>query len=367
MGTRTSLAALATLKTEPVPGQGATTVPSVAPATAEPSLAAATVPLEDLILNPYNPRKTLSQEAIEETAASLQERGQLQALAVVTREAFLAAHPGKEAALAADTNASPTARYVVLDGNRRLRAARLAVLDSLRVDLNDDLAATASEMLENSLIANIFREDVAPIEEAQAIQELLDTVYDGRQAAVARALGKSGAWVSQRLALLHLEPELLQQVEAGTLKVKEARSIGAAAKKGLLTPEQQVAAAAEAIAAAEVPRTRESTVNPVNGTPVPTPSLVTATSTATVNPVNAPAASPSAATIGAPREPVVNPVNTELATEPAENALTVSIDPSDMEGSAQTIRAAVGDRKAVALVRALIESLKHEPDIDIAD
>ncbi|MDP9607809.1 ParB/RepB/Spo0J family partition protein [Streptomyces hygroscopicus] len=175
----------------------------------------AEVILDLLAFNPYNPREELTR--IEETAKSLKAKGQLQPLAVVSRHAFLEVHPEKERAIG-------QAKYVVVDGNRRLAAARAAGLTSLRIDVNDSLAESRSNILESSLVANIHRVDVPPLDQAKAIQELLN-VYKS-QTELAKRLGKSGAWVSQRLALLELPPDLQEKVETGELKVKDARRIG---------------------------------------------------------------------------------------------------------------------------------------------
>ncbi|MER7577465.1 ParB/RepB/Spo0J family partition protein [Streptomyces sp. NPDC126514] len=217
----------------------------------------ATVALALLAHNPFNPREELTN--LEETADSLQAKGQIQPVTVARRAAFLTAHPGQEAALA-------EAEYVVIDGNRRLAAAHLAGLDELRIDVNDDLAASAADLLESALIANIHREDVAPMDQAKAIRDLVKV--HGSQGEVARRLGKTPPWVSQRLALLELTPDLQEQVETGELKVEPARRIGRLPKA------QQASEAKKAIEAAKAPRQRRkpaveqtgeiSTVNAVN-------------------------------------------------------------------------------------------------------
>ncbi|MFG2910914.1 ParB/RepB/Spo0J family partition protein [Kitasatospora sp. NPDC048286] len=231
--------------------------------------------------NPFNPRDELTE--LEETAESLRLKGQLQPVAVVRRASFLAAHPGHESKLG-------EAEYVVIDGNRRLAAAHLAELAELRIDVNDDLAASAADLLESALIANVHRVDVPPLDQAKAIQELV-TVH-GSQGQVAKRLGKTPAWVSQRLALLELTPDLQEKVETGELRVEPARRIGRMPK------EQQASAAAEAINAVKTPRQRAprrelakrepaATVNAVN-----TPSAgneAERTEPSTVNVVNGPA------------------------------------------------------------------------------
>lgn len=210
----------------------------------------AAVPLPVLAHNPLNPRDELTE--IEETAASLKEKGQLQPVAVVRRAAFLTAHPGREEEIGA-------AEYVVIDGNRRLAAASVAGLAELRIDVNDDLAASAEDMLESALIANVHRVDVPPLDQAKAIQELLSK--HGSQEKVAKRLGKSGAWVSQRLALLGLNEDLQEKVESGELTVKDGRRIGR-----LPADQQQTEATAalNRVKAPRKPRSKEARVPSVD-------------------------------------------------------------------------------------------------------
>ncbi|MCX4627705.1 ParB/RepB/Spo0J family partition protein [Streptomyces sp. NBC_01443] len=216
----------------------------------------------ELAHNPFNPRIRLGD--IEEIAQSLTTRGQIQAVTVVRREAFLAVHTGQEHVLG-------EADYVVVDGNRRLAAARVAGLAELRIDIRDELAASAEEMLEAALITSIHRADLGPLEEARAIQQLV--LAYGRQKDVAAKLGKTAARVSQRLALLKLTDGLKNKVRSGELPVKDARRIGG------LAAERQQAEAERAMSRAKSARrtpTRSATrsgaavadtgelVNPVN-------------------------------------------------------------------------------------------------------
>jgi ParB family chromosome partitioning protein len=215
------------------------------------------LPLSVLCHNPFNPREQLTD--LEETAESLRAKGQIQPVTVVRRAAFLAVHSGEEEHLG-------DADYVVIDGNRRLAAAHVAGLEKLRVDVNDDLAVSAADILESALIANVHRVDVPPLDQARAIQELVEV--HGSQGKVAKRLGKTPAWVSQRLALLELTPELQGKVEAGALKVEAARRIGR------LPKEEQAAEAEKTVGAVKAPRQRSrraasdaaepQTVNAVN-------------------------------------------------------------------------------------------------------
>jgi ParB family chromosome partitioning protein len=86
------------------------------------------------------------------------------------------------------------------------------------------------------------------MDQAKAIQELVQV--HGSQGQVAKRLGKTPAWVSQRLALLELTPELQEKVEAGELKVEPARRIGR------LPKDQQRAEAQKAISSVKAPRQR---------------------------------------------------------------------------------------------------------------
>lgn len=178
--------------------------------------------LHYLAHNPDNPRETLGD--VTELAGSLRDHGQKQALGIMTRDAYLTANPGREDELDAQ------AMYVVIDGNRRLAAAREAGLSSLKV-MVDDSATDTNELLESALVANIHREAFAPMEEAKALKQLLE--IHGTQDKLAKRLHRSQGWVSQRLALLDLTPELKQDLEDGNESVDLLRRVG---KK---PPEQQ--------------------------------------------------------------------------------------------------------------------------------
>ncbi|MFE2512668.1 ParB/RepB/Spo0J family partition protein [Streptomyces naganishii] len=199
------------------------------------------VPVDQLAPNPYNPRATLA--AIEEMADSLTGKGIIQPLTVVTRDAFLAAHPEHDSDLT-------TAHYVVVDGNRRLAGAKLAGLDDVPVHVDDSLAGDADTLLETALTAAVQHEDLEPLDEARALQRLVEV--HGSQRAVARSLGKSSGWVTQRLALLNLTPELKQAVSEKTIPLDVARTVGQ-------LPEQQQHSAAEEALKQRAAKKRERT------------------------------------------------------------------------------------------------------------
>ncbi|WP_331734727.1 ParB/RepB/Spo0J family partition protein [Streptomyces sp. NBC_00887] len=325
----------------------------------------AAVPIAQLAHNPFNPREELTE--LEETAESLAARGQVQPVAVVRRAAFLATHPGLDEQLG-------EAEYVVIDGNRRLAAAGLAGLAELRIDVNDDLAASAADMLEGALIANVHRVDVPPLDQAKAIQELV--AIHGSQGQVAKRLGKTPAWVSQRLALLQLTPELQDKVRAGELKVEPARRIGR------LPRDQQAAAAAETVNAVNTPRQRapQQRAHPWDSEDVPRVMLdaespETEAAASTVNGVNtsaqgapqktpwsedAPSAfdAPSTETSGAASSTqTVNAVNGQgLGSAQAELVLSDSASPNDV---VDALVARLSAAELVVVAELLVDRVGH--------
>lgn len=172
--------------------------------------------LEELAGNPDNGREDLGD--LDELAESLRVRGQLQAITVISRSEFLKIKPQHTDRIGEE------ARFVVLYGHRRLEAARRAGLDVLKIDVAES-PANAAELRASALVENIHRKNLAPLEEAREVAALVDDF--GSQAEAARQIGYSTAWVSQRLALLNLVPELKEKLRSGELKVKEARSLGA--------------------------------------------------------------------------------------------------------------------------------------------
>ncbi|QVJ03451.1 ParB/RepB/Spo0J family partition protein (plasmid) [Nocardiopsis eucommiae] len=112
---------------------------------------------------------------------------------------------------------------MVINGNRRLAAARLAELPTLAVHLTGLTGSDLASVRAAVLVENIHRKDLEPLEEARAVAELVE--LHGTQAVAAEQVGKSQGWVSQRLSLLSLEPELRDDLASGALRVREARSL----------------------------------------------------------------------------------------------------------------------------------------------
>ncbi|MFE2498811.1 ParB/RepB/Spo0J family partition protein [Streptomyces scopuliridis] len=178
--------------------------------------------------NPENPRRDFDEEYLNSLARNMREVGQIQAATVMTRLAFLVAHPEHKEAVPTDQE------YVVIDGACRLRAARQAGID-LRITVDDSSAGTREDLLAAALSANHFRKDLTPIEEAEAIEALV--TFHGSAAAVVTVLGGAvnDSWISTRRALLKLPEPIQQRVADREVPIAIAR------KAGSLPREEQTA------------------------------------------------------------------------------------------------------------------------------
>ncbi|KUN16173.1 plasmid partitioning protein [Streptomyces corchorusii] len=172
------------------------------------------LPVHQISPNPDNPRSQLGD--LTDLAGSLKTHGQKQAITVMNRDAYLAANPDRAGDL------EPNTTHVVIDGSSRLAAAREAGLATVKVMVSDEQGSTSEELLESALVANIHRQDLEELDEARALQRLL--VIHGSQTALAKRLHRSQGWVSQRLALLTLTPEL--QARIGQEPIDLLRAVG---------------------------------------------------------------------------------------------------------------------------------------------
>ena len=155
------------------------------------------IPLNKLRPSPHQPRTRFDDQAIETLAASLKQQGAIQPI--------LVRRVGEQ--------------YELVAGERRLRAARAAGLKSLPAmvrDLSDDEAATVT------LIENIQREDLNPIDEAQALRGLADRLHQTHEQ-VAERVGRGRATVTNLIRLLDLCPEVKQLVRDGKISMGHAR------------------------------------------------------------------------------------------------------------------------------------------------
>ncbi len=185
-------------------GQGGEEVASaVAPAPAaapEPPSGLAELPVEQLRRGRYQPRTDMDPGALEELAASIRAQGVVQPIVVRPLEG---------------------GDYEIVAGERRWRAAQMAGLAKVPVVIRDipDRAAIAI-----SLIENIQRENLNPVEEAQALKRLLDEFGLTHQQ-VADGVGRSRAAVSNLLRLLELTPPVRTFLERGDLEMGHARAL----------------------------------------------------------------------------------------------------------------------------------------------
>lgn len=161
--------------------------------------------LDDIAVNPRQPRREFDQQELEELAASIRSLGMVQP--VVVRP------------LAGDAGQGP--RFELIAGERRLRAARLAGLERVPALVRpaDELAA-----LEIALAENVAREDLNPIEEAQAYAALVDE-FGLTHERVAELVGRSRAAVTNLLRLLDLPDEVQAMIERGELSEGHGRAL----------------------------------------------------------------------------------------------------------------------------------------------
>lgn len=192
-----------------------------AAATAAPTFArkaARSAKLHEVAPNPLNTR-VIDPESdhMQELIASLREHGQLEPCAVVTRDVFVRLYPEH-----ADTVGDVA--YVQITGGRRYAAAPLAGLAHLEILVRDQSANDRADWLSATAAENISRRDYDPVEEARAV-ELLVQECGGRQTEAAKRLSKTPPWVTQRLNLLRLDVDVQAEVSAGKASLREVRDL----------------------------------------------------------------------------------------------------------------------------------------------
>ncbi|MFS9057732.1 ParB/RepB/Spo0J family partition protein [Streptococcus infantis] len=153
--------------------------------------------ISDIQKNPYQPRKEFSKEKIQELAQSIKENGLIQP--IIVRQ-------------------SPVIGYEILAGERRYRASIEAGLSEVPVIIKK---LSDQEMMIYSIIENLQREDLNPIEEAKAYQSLIDKGYT--HADIAEKMGKSRPYITNLVRLLTLPDFILKEVETGKLSQAHAR------------------------------------------------------------------------------------------------------------------------------------------------
>jgi ParB family chromosome partitioning protein len=167
----------------------------------EPTGGATLIPIKNIQPNPRQPRGEIQSADLEELAASIREHGIIQPL-IITRE-------------------GNSDQYVLIAGERRLRAATIAGLESVPAIIRD---ANDQQRLELALIENIQREDLSPIEAAEAYQILAEE-FGLSQDEIAVQVGKSRVAVTNTIRLLKLPEIVLKALNAGSISEGHARSL----------------------------------------------------------------------------------------------------------------------------------------------
>lgn len=182
-------------------GRGLDSLFADLPETSADDASVTSLPLREIEPDPEQPRKTFDETALAELSQSIAENGLLQPIAVRPKKAG----PG----------------YIIIAGERRWRASRMAGLDEVPVlvkEVTDEQAAALA------LIENLQREDLDPIEEAEGCQQLIDK-YGLTQETAAKRLGKSRSALANTLRLLSLPDPVREQVRTGKLSTGHAKAL----------------------------------------------------------------------------------------------------------------------------------------------
>lgn len=159
--------------------------------------------------NPTQPRREFEKEGLKELAASIKRYGVLQPLLVTKVEQ--------------ETNKGLDVEYELIAGERRWKAAKLAGLNLVPVIIKDDFNGVRTK-LEVALVENLQREDLNPIEEAEAFKRLTEE-FGLTQKDVADKVGKSREVITNSVRLLGLPANIKEALRAGKLMKTQARSL----------------------------------------------------------------------------------------------------------------------------------------------
>jgi len=155
--------------------------------------------VEQIKPNPFQPRENFDHQSMEELTQSIREKGIIQPIVVRRRGDY----------------------YELIAGERRLRAAKLLNIKEIPVLIRD---AEDKDSLELSLIENLQRQDLNPIEEARAYQYLIDK-FQLTQEKLSEVLGKSRATVANILRLLKLPQEIQEEIKKGRISFAHGRAL----------------------------------------------------------------------------------------------------------------------------------------------
>ena len=160
------------------------------------------ISINDLTRNQFQPRKNFSKESLEELTNSIREQGVIQPIIV---------RPNK----------SSEGKYEIIAGERRWLASQNAGLHEIPVVV---LNVDDVKSLEFSIIENVQRQDLDPIEEARGYQRLIDD-FNYNHDKLSKFIGKSRSYIANSLRLLSLQEEILLMVEQGNLSAGHARTL----------------------------------------------------------------------------------------------------------------------------------------------
>jgi len=158
------------------------------------------IPIAQIRSNPYQPRQQFSEESLAELAASIRELGVIQPI-IVRQEG--------------------ESDYVLIAGERRLRAARMAGLTTIPAIVR---SPSEQQMLEMALVENVQREDINPIDAALAYKRLMEE-FGLTQEQVAQRVGKSVPAISNTLRLLQLPEYIIKSLKEGVISEGHGRAL----------------------------------------------------------------------------------------------------------------------------------------------
>lgn len=157
------------------------------------------IAMAKILANPFQPRKNFDETAIEELAASILEHGIIQPIVVRKKDK----------------------KYEIVAGERRYRAAKHAGLTEVPVIVKD---FNEQQMMEVAILENLQREDLTPIEEAEAYSHLI-TKLNFTQDDLAKRLGKSRPHIANLIRLLQLPEDVRELVNRGDLSMGHGRTL----------------------------------------------------------------------------------------------------------------------------------------------
>lgn len=168
------------------------------------------VEVEKIVPNPYQPRREFNEQKLKELSESIRMYGVLQPLVVTRRE------------IHRDDGGIST-EYELVAGERRLRASKLAGLSQVPVIIRAG-EETDLMKLELAIIENLQREDLNPVDRAEAFRQLADQ-FNLSHSQVAKKVGRSREYVSNTLRILHLPQHILDAIRNGELSEGHGRTL----------------------------------------------------------------------------------------------------------------------------------------------